>query len=399
MKVLIFNNFYYPWDLGGAERSVETLAQGIKKKGHDVVIVSLAGNAHNSYIDCINNIKVYYIKDTNWGTSPTAPKRTLTGRMTWQLSGEINNSYTNLFIHILNQETPDVVHTNNLGGVSINIWRAANLKSIPIVHTLRGYYLLCAKGTMLSRDKTCDKRCFTCRLLTQRRKLFSNKINTVVGNSSFILNSHLRAEYFDKVTHKLVIYSAFDRSPAFSRQKLKSDLVFGFIGRLHPSKGLSQLLDALNQLDSGNFSILIAGDGDGKYVETLQLTVNDKKHITFSGWTSPDEFFPNIDVLIVPSLWHDPLPRVVYESYNYGKPVIGSNRGGIPESIVEGETGWIYDPDNPEQLLSIINTILTNPEQLRSMNDRCIRKANDFSLENCVTQYIDAYKGAIDAEQ
>ncbi|AUM13747.1 glycosyltransferase family 4 protein [Ketobacter alkanivorans] len=398
MKILIFNNYYYPWNLGGAERSVETLAQGIKSRGHEVVIVSLAGNACDSFIDTVNDIKVYYIKDTNFGSSPTTSIRTPIGRIAWQISGEINHSYTKFFINILNQETPDVVHTNNLGGVSIGIWRAAHLMSIPIVHTLRGYYLLCAKGTMLSHGKTCDKRCFKCRLLTQRRKFFSNKINTVVGNSNFILNTHLRSKYFDQATQKLVIYSAFNRTPAFSRRSADSHVVFGFIGRLHPSKGLSQLLDTLTQLDSSRYSVLIAGDGDSKYVETLKHSVIDKKHISFSGWISPEEFFPNIDVLIVPSLWHDPLPRVVYESYNYGKPVIGSNRGGIPESIDEGQTGWIYDPDNPKQLLSILDRILENPESLGSMNSLCVDKAHDFSLEKCVTQYIEAYEGAFDGK-
>ena len=99
-----------------------------------------------------------------------------------------------------------------------------------------------------------------------------------------------------------------------------------------------------------------------------------------------------IDVLIVPSLWHDPLPRVVYESYSHGVPVIGSDRGGIPEIIDIGKTGFIFNPDFEEQLKEKICIFRKDPTIIKSMSFYCIEKARDFLPEMVVRKYTDIYR-------
>ncbi|MEW5925030.1 MAG: glycosyltransferase, partial [Candidatus Zixiibacteriota bacterium] len=62
MKILIVNSLYYPNITGGAERSVQLLAEGLHKTGMDVVVVS---TADQDKTDVINEIKVYYINIPN----------------------------------------------------------------------------------------------------------------------------------------------------------------------------------------------------------------------------------------------------------------------------------------------------------------------------------------------
>lgn len=62
MKVLIFNTLYYPNQLGGAEKSVQLLAEGLLKAGHNVTVVS---TSNKDYVDYVNGVKVYYVKTTN----------------------------------------------------------------------------------------------------------------------------------------------------------------------------------------------------------------------------------------------------------------------------------------------------------------------------------------------
>jgi glycosyltransferase involved in cell wall biosynthesis len=68
--------------------------------------------------------------------------------------------------------------------------------------------------------------------------------------------------------------------------------------------------------------------------------------------------FSSIDALIVPSLWNDTFPGVVFEAFGYGVPVIGSRRGGIPEMIVHGENGLLFDPDDGQGLVAALRSAM-----------------------------------------
>ncbi|MBU2818033.1 glycosyltransferase family 4 protein, partial [Acidithiobacillus ferrooxidans] len=57
-----------------------------------------------------------------------------------------------------------------------------------------------------------------------------------------------------------------------------------------------------------------------------------------------------VDIVVVPSLWQEPLGLVVAEALAFGKPVIASKRGGIPEMIKDGENGLLFEPNRPEDL-------------------------------------------------
>src|SRR5690606_20049215 len=94
----------------------------------------------------------------------------------------------------------------------------------------------------------------------------------------------------------------------------------------------------------------------------------------------------------IPSLWHEPFGRVIFEAYAYGVPVIGTNRGGIPEIIEEGNTGFIYDPDQPQQLRNLIQTLCENPSRIRVMSSSLNPILAENSLEHTVERYVDIYR-------
>ena len=99
-----------------------------------------------------------------------------------------------------------------------------------------------------------------------------------------------------------------------------------------------------------------------------------------------------LDVLILPSVADEDFPNVVLEAMALGKPVIASRLAGIPEQVSEGETGFLTDPRNVEQLAQAI-TELTNDTQLRlQMGKAAFNKFQNFftsevSVENYLTLY------------
>ena len=71
--------------------------------------------------------------------------------------------------------------------------------------------------------------------------------------------------------------------------------------------------------------------------------------------------------LILPSIWWEPLGLVVYEAYDYFRPVLAASSGGLPEIVVDRETGLLHEPGNAEQLAQQVMQLETDGESSRAM--------------------------------
>jgi glycosyltransferase involved in cell wall biosynthesis len=126
----------------------------------------------------------------------------------------------------------------------------------------------------------------------------------------------------------------------------------GFIGRIHPSKGLSDLLDWIKAaIDAGQpLTLTVRGkfapetpDYEGEVTEQIaRLGLNAV--VTFEGFVAdPAKVYENLDLVCVPSSAPDPFPRAVMEAMAKGIPVIARPTGGIPEMVTHGQTGFLVD--------------------------------------------------------
>ena len=99
-----------------------------------------------------------------------------------------------------------------------------------------------------------------------------------------------------------------------------------------------------------------------------------------------------VDLFICPSLI-DNLPNTILESMACGTPVVGSNAGGIPEMVRPGETGWLYDKNNPHSCATVLQDALQSSEQRTryAVNSRTLI-AKDFSLEKQTSSYLRLYR-------
>src|SRR5205823_4393182 len=120
-------------------------------------------------------------------------------------------------------------------------------------------------------------------------------------------------------------------------------------------------------------------------------------NVEFLGKVDGGRFLPSIDVLVVPSLWQENSPRVVYEAFAHGVPVICSNRGGMPELVENGTTGFVFEPERPEQLAELVDALAGRREQLRDMSARCLEAAARLRPEATTAGYLDAYRAVMSA--
>jgi glycosyltransferase involved in cell wall biosynthesis len=225
---------------------------------------------------------------------------------------------------------------------------------------------------MFRNGKNCDKPCLDCRALRMSHAQASEQVTAVVGVSRFVLDRLLNAGYFSEAPIREVLYNFGTSVPSELPPKQRAPrLRLGFIGFLAESKGIEWLLRTFKESRLSDVELLIAGRGEEQYEKGLRERYGDADDIKFLGFIKPADFFAQVDVAIVPSLWNDTLPSVVFESLGYGVPVVGSRRGGIPEMVLDGVNGLVFEPDDPASLVSAIVKLRDDPALLSSLRSAC----------------------------
>jgi len=100
----------------------------------------------------------------------------------------------------------------------------------------------------------------------------------------------------------------------------------------------------------------------------------------------------------VPSLWHEAFGRAIIEAYAHGVPVIGSNRGGITELVEEGRTGFLFEPDQPKDLMEKMQRYIDKVNIVCDMRPNCLEKAPNFLPESIVEQYLEVWGNLIEGK-
>jgi len=393
MRVLIFNNLYYPNIIGGAEISTQILAEGLKRRGLDPIVVATAAKDEISYVNCV---KIYYLRTENFYWVYKAKQENKLKKPFWHLVDSFNPLIRFKLQKIIEKENPQVIHTNNLSGFSVYVWKLATEYKLPIIHTLRDYYLLCPKSTMIKNNKNCKVQCLRCKLYSIPKKSVSKEVNTVVGISKFILDKHLNYGYFKNAEMQSYVYNPIVNDvKSITKQENIKQIKFGFVGQLSPNKGIEFLLKKFSKMNLKNVKLYVFGKGTAKEYENNLVTRYKSDNIHFMGFKKREEIYTSLNILIIPSLWEEPFGRIIPEAYSYGIPVIGSNRGGIPELIKEGKTGFIFDPDKEEDLEEKIRKFIAQPDLIPSFSKNCLNFSKGFTENKIVRKYIFLYRKMI----
>ena len=149
---------------------------------------------------------------------------------------------------------------------------------------------------------------------------------------------------------------------------LASPPTFGFLGFMDGRKGECDLLQALAHPGVPPSALLLAGDGPMRpTAEALADRLGLTGRIHFLGnidGAAKDAFFRRIDVLCLPSLAEN-LPIALLEAMGYGRPVITTPVGGIPDMVTDGAQGWLTPPGNIEALAAALAEAAGHPGEVR----------------------------------
>jgi glycosyltransferase involved in cell wall biosynthesis len=250
---------------------------------------------------------------------------------------------------------------------------------LPVVQTLHDYKIACPNTSFVSHDSICEsckglryyqmtrKRCKRGSLMASLLattemyfhtlfRLYEPNIDVFISPSDFL--AHKIREH--GITKPIVTIPNFIEPNQFHPCN-NPDNYFILVGRLVKIKGVMTLLEAVHRLGS-NVELRIAGTGEMEDEMRTFVRENDL-NVKFLGHLDTPELVQvvqNALATVQPSEWYENYSMTVIESLACGTPVIGSNIGGIPEQIMDGQNGLLFEPGNAEHLASQMLYLLDN---------------------------------------
>ncbi|TGA98749.1 glycosyltransferase [Sporolactobacillus shoreae] len=376
---------FYPETYTGTENFLLNLSRQVKTDGHDVKVITHSFQPDSYFEHTYENIlyKEFLYKDI-----PIIAYKHLNDPGPQTLYQSLEDSELTRFADMIFQkEQPDIVHVAHpiRMGEFINV---SIKRGIPYFITLTDYFMMCPKGILMtSAGSPCSgaKQGDACRTLCPEinnefvKYRYNQSKNILLSAKKVIAPSFFLARMFQKefpeidinVIHYGINKENFIQKKAFYTKNQK--LTFCYAGSHYYHKGLHVLIKAFLNSKVKKAKLKIYGSGnDESYNHQIRESASKNGNIEFCGvYDELDigKIFGEVDVLIVPSIWHENCPFVVYEALACGLPVIASDVGGITEIIDHGRNGFIFPRSHSEKLTKILSKIIKEPELLNGIKE------------------------------
>lgn len=366
------------YEAGGAEKCVRLIRDGLRQRGHEVVVVatSTALGEHKPFADVVIP-----------GIAGSAPRRFASHF--WY-----HRAYVALRA-VVAEYHPDLVHLHTIGAFSPSAVFA--LREVPKVLTVHGpeeytlsllpWQLPAAdyrEGSYERSDLLVRGRLRLAYLRYLERpayRLGLRSVNLVLAPSEFMASAVARDFERGKV-HTL--YNGVQLPPPAPPA---DDGYLLYAGRLVRMKGVHYLLRAMAVVNSKmpHAQLVVAGDGpDHDALVAMAAQLGIARHVDFTGYLPESALraaYAGAAALIVPSICPESLCIVAIEAAATGRAVIASELGGLPEVIADGVTGRLVPPASTHALAMAAIEILSDPSKARAMGANAAVFAQRFALE------------------
>jgi len=334
------------------------------------------------------------------------------GRARAFFAGIYNPLARRRFAAFLTEKRPEIVHIHNLFPlISPSILDVCRERRLAVVMTVHNYRLICPSGLFLSRGEVCERcrggreywcvwrRCEGSLLkslgyalrgaVARRRGSFRSGVQCFAVLTEF-QRKKMVDEGFDPERIEVIPNMARPWSRD-DRYSLTGDYI-GYVGRISPEKGIDVILQAARLLPELSFRL--AGD-PGKGAETAD---SFPKNVFFQGYldrVALDDFFMKSRMILLPSRWYEGFPMVALDAMLYGKPLVASRIGGIPEIVDDGETGLLFAPGDVEGLAEKIRFLWDRPDLCLRMGTAGREKAlREYSPQKYYDRLMTVYEHA-----
>jgi glycosyltransferase involved in cell wall biosynthesis len=399
MKILQVNKFFYL--RGGSERYYFDLCDLLAGRGHEVLHFSMTHprNRPSPQADM-------FMSHVDLNAAMGAREKLAAARRILY-SGEAVRRMEAL----IDRYSPDVVHLHNISRqISPSIMSVTSRRGVPTVKTQHDLSLVCPAHSFYVKGDICEdciggaywhglsKNCIdgsarstwlgVAEAYLHAALGLYKKIDWFIAPSGFLMGKVSSLEWIkDRISHLPYFI------PPGEDWTARNDGYVLFAGRISEEKGVRTLIDAAARLPDRRF--IIAGEGAElpAFKEyALKLGIGN---LEFPGYVSGDALEALIEgaaCVAVTSNSYENLPLSILESFARGKPVVGSDCGGISELVVDGQTGYLYERANADSLVEAIHkTIGDENERLRMAGNARKLVAGDYSPDYHYEKLMEIY--------
>lgn len=373
-------------DMGGSAQNTLLTCMGLSEKYNVILAHGLSHESHMTEAES-RSVARFVAKAENKGVN-VIPLSALIRKI---------NPFQDLraFIslwRLIIREKPAIVHTHSSKAGILGRWAAKMAGVCFIVHTPHGHVFYGHFGSM-----------------TSRLFLLVEKFSALITDCMIALTEGEKKEYIKLsiscLTSIETIHSGVDIN-RYMKTRIKTEekkislglnpkkLVVGTVGWLLSIKGPMVLLKAMGRIWQKHSDVELVYVGKGEIeeelkAEAIRMGVSDS--VTFLGWRDDvHEIMPVFDLFVLPSL-NEGMGRVLVEAMASGKPVVGSNVGGIPDLIKNGHNGFLVEPGDEIDLSVAIEKVLTDAKMRDEMGRKGKTMVRNFGVEKMVEKIDDLY--------
>lgn len=424
MKILLTVHQFFPEFGAGTEILTYSVARELVKRGHEVRV--LTGYPVTKPLDDANRFDEYVFDGLPVYRFYHA--YTAMGDQTSMMEvGYDNHLAANYFRQILDNFQPDIVHFFHLSRLGTGLIEQAVQAGIPSFMTPTDFWAICTTAQLVLCDGSlcagpsrysgnCVKhfvqnnhkgllgkiisyfptllidvlvRLTQLGLLPAYRQQIEvkatanrlainiarlNQLKRIVSPTS--LMTKLLIQY--GIAPERIIASAFGIDVTTSdtlRSAARKPLQIGFIGTLGKHKGCHVLIEAFKTLPVGSAILKIYGNSTDfpEYAQGLKQLADNRDDIEFCGTFANTEInavFAGLDVLVVPSLWYENTPLVLYSAQAARCPVVASDFAGLADVIQHEKNGLLFKAGDVTALASQLSRLIEEPALLEQLSSQ-----------------------------
>jgi len=419
MRLLYVTNGFPPTALGGVEVYTWEIARAMARRGHTVWVFCRESDFQRPDYELIHDEVdglpiIRIVNDFK--------------KAYHFLHTYIDNQIEEIFLRVLKETQPDLIHFQHLIGLSARLpCRASSLK-IPMLMTLHDFWPLCHRVHLLNRwEQPCpgpfqggdcvicvrgprstsrlhsllraikpwlpdslfswimrriggaalpswaevDQKDFQARYEIFREALMCCAL--LVAPSNFVREVFRRNGITQREIRILPLGISSPSNEDIPGPEEREGLRIGYIGWLQSPKGVHLLIEAFRRIPDESVSLHLFGPiyKSHPYFRWLQELSRGDSRIVFQGPFAPEErsqVYRSIDLLVIPSLSPETFSRVAHEALIHHVPVVASCTGALSEVIRDGVNGFLFEPGNVESLFQVLQRIARRPSILRELD-------------------------------
>lgn len=341
---------------GGADRNCLAVIAELRRRGHEVCLLSTASSEN------VVNEGAFIEAQVTHQTRQQLPSL---AKVRVAISALWNPAAAKAMRELLARFKPDLIHAHKLyPQISIAPLVIAGKAGVPIVQTLHDYELLAAsalddRGRWVDHDEERPSyRALNTVTLPVRRGVYAPRVTAFIACSRFVAERFRSAIGVDATV-----------LPYFVETQRRAPLEFAerqgavFVGRLHPEKGVQDVISLAEQLPALRTTIIGYGPLEGQVAEAARRLPN----LTFAGRQDRPTVMDSLErarVCVMPSRWQEPGGIAALEAMSAGTPVVAYANGGLAEYVTDAGGGRAIEP-SVSALVAETDALASSPERWR----------------------------------